>query len=63
MRRRMEEWYLVNRLQPQFPTEVRGNPSNSVDVELHVEVFPSSVAHLRGIPSGQVHEKTLLVSR
>jgi hypothetical protein len=52
MPRRMEDRYLGNQFQPQFPTEVGGNPSNSVDLGLPAQVFPSSVTHLAGVPTG-----------
>jgi hypothetical protein len=34
-----------------LPTQVGGNPSNSVDLGLTAQVFPSSVMHLAGLPT------------
>jgi hypothetical protein len=51
MWRRMEDWYFGNQLQPQFPMEVGGNPSSTVEFELWAQVFPGSVTHLSGMPT------------
>jgi hypothetical protein len=52
MQRRMEDGNLGNQLQPQFATEVGGNPSNSVDLGLRAQVFPGSPTHVAGMATG-----------